>query len=116
MSHGAQRPTSLGAQRNKGTITVRTGATDDGVCVRISDSGRGIPAEQLAHIFDFDFHATGQRIKMGFGLATDYRIVQDHDGEIHIESEIGQGTQVTVLLPARPDGASSSALGVSSRP
>ena len=38
---------------------------------------------------------------MGFGLATDYRIIQDHDGEIHIDSEIGAGTQVVITLPLR---------------
>jgi len=90
----------------KGRITISTCATDDGICVRISDTGRGIPADQLARIFDFEFHATQERIKMGFGLATDYRIVQDHDGEINIESEVGRGTQVTVMLPQRVGGDS----------
>ena len=42
---------------------------------------------------------------MGFGLATDYRVVQDHHGEIHIESEVGQGTQVTISLPIEPNAA-----------
>jgi signal transduction histidine kinase len=59
-------------------------------------------ADQLARIFDFNFQAEGDRVKMGFGLATDYRIVQDHLGEIHIESEVGKGTQVTAKLPTRP--------------
>ena len=64
-----------------------------------SSAGKGIPAEKLQHIFDVGFRSTGERVKMGFGLATDYRIIQDHHGEIRIESEIGKGTQVTVLLP-----------------
>ena len=82
-----------------GTITIRTGGTDDGIYIRVSDTGRGIPTDQLERIFDFDFRATGERMKMGFGLATDYRIVQDHHGEIHMESEVGKGTDVTVSLP-----------------
>ena len=99
---------AIEAIEGSGKITISTGKTDNGVCVRISGTGRGIPADQLERIFDFDFHATGQRMKMGFGLATDYRIIQDHHGEIHIESEVGKGTQVTVSLPNRPDTATSS--------
>ena len=90
---------AIEAIEGSGNITISTGETDDEVCVRISDTGRGIPADQLARIFDFDCHATGQRMKLGFGLATDYRIVQDHGGEIQIESEVGTGTEVTVSLP-----------------
>jgi len=93
------------AIEGSGTITIRTGKTDDGVCICISDTGKGIPTDQLEHIFDFDFHATGERMKMGLGLATDYRIIQDHHGEINIESEIGKGTQVTISLPSEPNAA-----------
>ena len=90
---------AIEAIEGSGNITISTCEADDGVCVRIRDTGRGIPADQLERIFDFDFHATGQRMKMGFGLSTDYRIIQDHQGEIHIESEVGRGTEVTVNLP-----------------
>ena len=38
-------------------------------------------------VFDFDFHATQGRMKMGFGLSTDLKVVQDHGGEIRIESK-----------------------------
>ncbi len=96
---------AIEAIEGSGKITISTGETDGGVCVRISDTGRGIPADQLERIFDFDFHATDQRMKMGFGLATDYRIIQDHHGKIRIESQVGKGTQVTVSLPNRPDTA-----------
>ena len=51
----------------------------------------------------------GARVKMGFGLASDYRIVQNHQGEIHIESEVGKGTTVTVKLPSGPDAGQSPA-------
>lgn len=91
-----------------GTVSISTCASGDGVRVCISDTGRGIPSDQLKGIFDFDFHATGQRMKMGFGLATDYRIIQDHHGEIHIESEVGKGTRVVITLPNQPDPARSS--------
>ena len=94
---------AIEAIEGPGTITIRTGQTDNRVSIHISDTGKGIPADQLERIFDFDFRATGERMKMGFGLATDYRIIQDHHGEIRIESEIGKGTQVTVSLPIEPE-------------
>ncbi len=47
-------------------------------------------------VFDFDFHATQGRMKMGFGLSTDLKVVQDHGGEIRIESKVAKGTEVTI--------------------
>ena len=99
---------AIEAIEDTGDITIRTSLRDARASVRISDTGRGIPADQLERIFDFDFRASGQRTKMGFGLTADYRIIQDHQGEIHIESEVGKGTQVTVSLPIRPNTVGSS--------
>ena len=82
-----------------GEIRVSTFEDDDNVCVQIRDTGRGIAPEQLEHIFDFGFRATDSRVKMGFGLSTDYKIIQEHKGEIKIESEVGKGTEVTIRLP-----------------
>ena len=90
---------ALQAIEETGEISVTTFEEDDKVCVRISATGAGIPPEQLERIFDFDFRATDLRVKMGLGLSTDYRIVQDHKGEIQIESEVGKGTEVTISLP-----------------
>ena len=92
---------ALQAIEGSGEINISTFATDAAVCVCvcIGDSGSGIAPERLERIFDFDFHATGQRMKMGFGLSIDYRIVQEHGGEIHIESQVGKGTEVTISLP-----------------
>ena len=69
------------------------------VYVRIRDTGVGIPPAQLERIFDFDFQAGDGRMKMGFGLSTDFKIIQDHKGEIQIDSEVGKGTEVTISLP-----------------
>ena len=94
---------AIAAIEGTGEITIRTSASDDQVRVQISDTGKGIPPEQLAKIFDFGFRAADERVKMGLGLATDYRIIQDHHGEIHIDSEVGQGTEITIRLPIQPD-------------
>ncbi len=90
---------ALQAIEETGEIRVSTFEEDDKVCVRISDTGVGIPPEQLERIFDVDFQATDLRVKMGLGLSTDYRIIQDHKGRIKMESEVGKGTTVTISLP-----------------
>ena len=90
---------ALQAIEKTGEINVSTFEEDDKVYVRISDTGVGISSAQLERIFDFDFHAADNRMKVGFGLSTAYRIIQDHNGEIQIESAVGKGTEVTISLP-----------------
>ena len=85
-----------------GEIRVSTFQDDDSVFVQIKDSGRRIPPEQLEHIFDFGFRAMDSKVRMGFGLSTDYKIIQEHKGDIKIESEVGKGTEVTIRLPTMP--------------
>ena len=87
------------AIEGEGRITVRTFVEDGCLCIRFSDTGSGMPPEQVERLFDFGFRATDRRVKMGFGLATDYRIVQDHRGELNVTSAEGEGTEVTVVLP-----------------
>jgi len=89
------------AIEGRGEIRIATGKNAGVVRIRISDTGAGMPPERLERIFDFGFNAAGNRAKMKMGLATDYRIVQEHGGEIAIESQVGKGTDVTVVLPLR---------------
>jgi signal transduction histidine kinase len=84
---------------DSGTITIRTFKEDNHVHVKISDTGKGIPAEQLSTIFQFGFSAVGTRVKMGSGLATAYNIVQKHHGEISVDSKVGTGTTLNIILP-----------------
>ena len=67
-------------------------------CVQSCDMAVGIPPEPLQHIFDFGFEQTDNRTKVAFGLVTDYPIIQQHLGEIQIESPVGKGTEVTISL------------------
>jgi len=83
----------------KGEIRIRTFKDDSKVYVQISDTGVGLPPEQLKRIFDIGFKATDSRVEMGFGLSTEYNIIQEHKGEIEIKSEVGKGTEVTISLP-----------------
>jgi signal transduction histidine kinase len=72
--------------------------------VRLTDSGWGIPAEDLPHIFDTFYR--GQNVVSegfegsGLGLALAKAVVEAHDGKIDVESREGEGTSVTVRLDA----------------
>ncbi len=95
---------ALQAIEETGEIEISTSRADDMVYVRIADTGIGIPPAQPERIFDFDFQTGDGRMKMGFGLSSDFKIIQDHHGEIRIESEVGTGTEVTVSLPVTEAG------------
>jgi len=65
----------------------------------VTDTGSGIPADRLASIFD-EF-VTTRRQGLGLGLAISKRIVEQLDGTIAVESQVGRGTAFTVRLPSR---------------
>jgi PAS domain S-box-containing protein len=65
--------------------------------VRVSDTGEGIPRENLQAIFDPFFTTKPQG--SGLGLSIVYRIVEEHHGDIQVESEVGGGTTFSLLLP-----------------
>ena len=96
---------AIQAIEGSGEIRLETFADASKVYVRVSDSGPGIPPEQLERIFDFGFAAKSSRVKMGFGLSTSYTIIQDHEGDIKIDSQVGKGTEVTISLPMKGSSA-----------
>jgi signal transduction histidine kinase len=82
-----------------GTIIIRTGRVGNEVFVDIVDTGQGIPAENIKHLFE-PFYTTkpiGQGT--GLGLSLSYGIVKKHNGHIEVESEVGKGTCFHVRLP-----------------
>jgi signal transduction histidine kinase len=88
----AERPGGEG-----GELLVRTIAEKDHVILYISDTGVGIPAENLPHIFDAYF--TTKKGGTGLGLPTTRRIIEEHNGSISVESEPGKGTNFRIELP-----------------
>jgi signal transduction histidine kinase len=71
-----------------------------GVLIEVVDTGFGIPKEILPKVMDAFFTTKEEGKGTGLGLAICRRIVQDHQGTIHIESQPGQGTTVRITLPA----------------
>jgi signal transduction histidine kinase len=73
--------------------------------LRVSDEGRGIAPEHIEQVFEPFFTTKDDWQGQGLGLAVAYRIIEAHHGSIKLESKLGEGTTVTVLLPAKRRGA-----------
>lgn len=83
-----------------GVITLRTyPKDDDGVVVEVSDTGEGIPAENLNKVFDPFFTTKGVGNGTGLGLAVTYGIIQEHAGSIEVLSREGEGTTFRMIFP-----------------
>jgi len=98
---------AIEAMPQSGHVTVVTGAgPGKEVYVQISDTGVGVPAEDLRKIFDPFFTTKQPGRGTGLGLSVSYGIVRDHGGRIEISSSPGQGTTFQVVLPLQgvPDG------------
>jgi signal transduction histidine kinase len=83
----------------KGTITITTKMIKNKVHVAIRDTGKGIGKENLTSIFDPGFATKDASVRASLGLSTSYQIIQEHHGEIRVESELGRGAVFTVILP-----------------
>jgi len=68
------------------------------VKIIIEDNGSGIQPEDLSRIFEPFFSTKGQK-GTGLGLAVIWGIIDNHNGSINVESEVGKGTKFTILLP-----------------
>jgi signal transduction histidine kinase len=89
-----------------GTIRVRARGNEREVVVSVSDTGTGIPAAQLPHLFEPYWQAdTERRTGAGLGLAIAKAIVVAHGGRIWVESASGAGSTFHFTLPGSPDRA-----------
>jgi PAS domain S-box-containing protein len=82
-----------------GKITVTTSTVGDEVRVAIADDGGGIDPERIGKIFDAGYTTKAVGMGTGLGLSICYQIMQDHDGRIEVESEPGNGSTFTIILP-----------------
>ena len=95
------------AERNLLDVRVDRDASGR-VVVAIMDTGHGIDPEHSEHIFDPLFTTKRDRAAMGMGLSVAHRTITDLGGEITVESRLGAGTTVRVLLPPAPEQAGAS--------
>jgi two-component system NtrC family sensor kinase len=87
------------AMSGAGSLAVTVDGGREDVVIKISDTGKGMPAETVEEIFE-PFYTT--KIKgTGLGLAIVFNIIQKHNGRITAESEEGRGTTLTIVLPKR---------------
>jgi two-component system, OmpR family, sensor kinase len=92
-----------------GRVTVSAAAVPAGVEVAVTDTGRGIPAEDLPRIFERFYQVDKARVRtagggVGLGLAISQEIVEAHGGRLRGDSQLGHGARFSVTLPAaRPE-------------
>jgi len=82
-----------------GTLTVESRTVDGRVELALADTGRGIPPEVVAKVFE-PFFSHGKRTGLGLGMTITRRIVEEHGGEVHLQSVVGKGTRLTLYFPA----------------
>ena len=95
---------AMDAMETRGTLTVRTARNPeraDEVCIAFSDTGAGIPRQDMQKIFEPFYTTKPQGRGTGLGLSICYAIVAEHGGRIEVDSQLGEGSTFKVLLPAR---------------
>lgn len=88
---------AIQAMPEGGLLSLTTTLVDDSIQVCCSDTGQGIPSENLNRIFNPFF--TTRNEGTGLGLAITHRIIQGHGGNIEVANRVGEGTSFTITLP-----------------
>jgi two-component system, OmpR family, sensor histidine kinase BaeS len=84
-----------------GAVTIAAHVEGEFAAFAVSDTGQGIPPEQLAHLFE-RFAKSGDAKGSGLGLAIAKSLVESHGGSIAAQSELGRGTTIAFWLPLGP--------------
>ena len=87
-----------------GTITITTRHEGNFVTFSISDTGHGIPKENLTRIYDPGFTTRGVGVGTGLGLAIVHSIIETHRGTVDVVSEVGEGTTFSITIPVKLSG------------
>jgi signal transduction histidine kinase len=87
------------AMPNGGMLEVRTAAHNGSVEIEVSDTGMGIPPENLHRIFDPFFTTKSTGRGTGLGLSVSYGIIKEHAGKVDVRSTPGQGTSFRLEFP-----------------
>lgn len=86
-------------EQEGGTLTVSSRIEENHILIQIRDTGCGIPADVLPHIFEPFFTTKESGKGTGLGLAIAQQIVEEHKGEVEVQSQPGQGTVFMVRFP-----------------
>jgi signal transduction histidine kinase len=89
---------AMDAMQPNSMLTIKGGVSDSTVEVKVIDTGCGIPKENIPLLFNNFFSTKGDK-GTGLGLTQSRKIIQTHNGNLSIDSEVGKGTTVTVRLP-----------------
>ena len=87
----------------RGEINIKTRANNGYVEIKISDTGSGIPKENLNRIFDPFFTTKDVGKGTGLGLNVAYNIIKKHHGKIDVNTGVGKGTTFTIKIPVTGD-------------
>jgi signal transduction histidine kinase len=91
---------ALAAMADGGCLAITASRPDDGwVCVRVADTGCGIPEADMHRIFEPFFSTKTASGGTGLGLSITYGLIQEIGGHIRVKSEMGKGTEFSVFLP-----------------
>lgn len=87
-----------------GLISLRAERCGNTVCIRVSDTGPGIPLEEINHVFDYQFRGesnanTLRKGSSGLGLALVRKVADLHDGEVSVRNLEPHGAEFTISLP-----------------
>lgn len=89
------------AIEDAGEIRIKTDVKDDIIIIEFTDTGKGIPPENIDRVFIAGFTTKSPDEGTGLGLAICNRMMEVHNGKIKVESEVGKGTKFTIYLPVR---------------
>ena len=85
--------------KEKGTIRIKTFVRADKLHIQFQDDGVGIPQENLRKVFDPGFTTKGVGVGTGLGLSICYQIIQNHRGELRVDSHTNKGSTFFISLP-----------------
>ncbi len=91
---------SVEAIDGTGEITISTKNIDDSIRICIGDTGKGIATENIPHIFEDNFSTKTNNDSRGVGLSIVKKIIDSHHGTLSVDSEVGKGTSISIVLPA----------------
>ncbi len=96
---------AIEAMPEGGTLTVTTNfdREKDRIEIQVRDTGLGIPEDDVERIFEPFFTSKADGKGVGLGLSVAYGIIRQHQGEIHINSTVGEGTRFSIQLPSGPN-------------